>query len=256
MKLIFYNRLLPYWPLQQKSWHWPSRESCPTPHQGVGEQAQWHRHRRVGSTPHPVSQADQISFHPDRHPGLWVGPLQHLPIYDLPECVKGLVLQNHSSRIFMTLANSRIPERSLSEGPGSMVYQNPTARVLICLNITYHTLPHWPSISSCMAGLAGTWTACLGSDAHTSLANLNHRTWSLYRGYIPSSPPGPCPSRQTSWIIPRISESGLCEPGRVVWTCCASCKLCRESRGCSFYSLSPILGWICMWCGHHVLVNK
>lgn len=156
----------------------------------------------------------------------------------------------------MTRANSRIPERSLREGSGLMVYQNLVSRVLICLNITYHTLPHWPSISLCTAGLAGTWTACLGSAAHTSLANLNHRTRSLCRSYIPSSPPGLCPPIQTSWIFPWISESGLCDPGRVVWTCYASCKLCRQSRGCNFYLLSPVVGWTCTWCGHHVLVNN
>lgn len=47
------------------------------------------------------------------------------PIYDLLECVKGLVLQNNSWRISMTRGNSGISERSVGKGLGVMVCQRP-----------------------------------------------------------------------------------------------------------------------------------
>lgn len=39
------------------------------------------------------------------------------PIYDLPVCMKELVMQNHSSRLSMTLGNSRTSKRSFGKGP-------------------------------------------------------------------------------------------------------------------------------------------
>ena len=54
-------------------------------------------------------------------------PIIHT-IYILWEHVKGLVLQNHSHRIYMTLcSNSRITKRNFSEGPISVVYQKSEA---------------------------------------------------------------------------------------------------------------------------------
>ena len=45
------------------------------------------------------------------------------PIFDLLECVKGLVLWNKNPRISMTRDNSTIAERSFGEGPVVTVCQ-------------------------------------------------------------------------------------------------------------------------------------
>lgn len=45
------------------------------------------------------------------------------PIYDPPECVKRLVLQNHSRRISKTQGNSK----NFGEGPVLIVYPKPEA---------------------------------------------------------------------------------------------------------------------------------
>ena len=58
------------------------------------------------------------------------------PIFDLLERVKGLALQDHSYRIFMTWGNSRLSERRFSEGLSLMLYQKPEA-----LNLTSNTNP-------------------------------------------------------------------------------------------------------------------
>ena len=43
------------------------------------------------------------------------------PIYELLECVKGLVLKTQSCSISMTQGNYRISKRSYSEEPGLIV---------------------------------------------------------------------------------------------------------------------------------------
>lgn len=43
-------------------------------------------------------------------------------IYDLLECVKGLILWNQSRKISMTWSNSRISKRRFGEGPVLMMY--------------------------------------------------------------------------------------------------------------------------------------
>ena len=57
--------------------------------------------------------------------------LNTYPIYDLPDCLEGVVLLNHSHRISMTQGNSRISDRNMGEGPVLMVDQKPEA-----LNLT------------------------------------------------------------------------------------------------------------------------
>ena len=49
------------------------------------------------------------------------------PIYELLECMKGLVLQIQNYRISMTQGNNRIFEKSLSAVLVLIVYQNPGA---------------------------------------------------------------------------------------------------------------------------------
>ena len=56
-------------------------------------------------------QANQLSYQPGPdfelvHPSIY-------PIYELLECVKGLVLLSQSCRICMTRDNSRLSEKSL-----------------------------------------------------------------------------------------------------------------------------------------------
>lgn len=57
-------------------------------------------------------QADQGSYHPDPHPGLWTGPPT---ICVLLALLKGSVFKNQNCRISITQNNSRLSERSPSE---------------------------------------------------------------------------------------------------------------------------------------------
>ena len=64
---------------------------------------------------------DQFSYHTVPDPGRELAHPNSYPIYELLERAKELVLQNRGHRIFMTLDNSRISERSPGEGPELMV---------------------------------------------------------------------------------------------------------------------------------------
>lgn len=71
------------------------------------------------------------------------------PIYSLLEHGKGLVLQNHSLRVSMTLGNSRTSKRGFSESPALMLYQEPKI-----WNLTSHTL-HNESLQIKLCGQKG-----------------------------------------------------------------------------------------------------
>jgi hypothetical protein len=81
---------------------WASPEGC-----RAREPAFWHSDLSDILTSSDLSQPD---------PGLWTGQPN---IYELLECIKGLILQMQSYRIFMIKGNNRMSERSLSEVPGS-----------------------------------------------------------------------------------------------------------------------------------------
>lgn len=89
--------LPPYCLLQQKSWLYPLPER--------------------GSH----SSQDLPSPLPTR-PAFELINLNIYPIFDMQ---KGLVLQNHKHRIFMTWGNRRISNRSFSECPILIIYQKP-----------------------------------------------------------------------------------------------------------------------------------
>lgn len=101
----------------------------PTPH---------HRHGSTGHSPDiggPSTLSEQPSYHQIYIQGFEWALSNIYPIYDLLECMKGLVLWNLRHRISITGVISRMFKRSFSEGPVLTMYQKPEE-----LNLDNHTL--------------------------------------------------------------------------------------------------------------------
>lgn len=102
----------------------PQRESWCHPSLCIWERWSWcHVLGISGLDPHlrvtiPMeSWTDWLSYYPNPHSRLWIGPPQHIPYLWPAEAHEVIsVLWNHISRIFMTLGKRRISEKSLDEG--------------------------------------------------------------------------------------------------------------------------------------------
>lgn len=111
-------------PHRRPLWHWPWKIwSYPSPQ----VQESWHcpSPERGSSSIGPrltnsVTTETIIQYFESAHPNIY-------PIYKWLECMKILVLKNHSLSISNTKGNSRIPKRSFNEDPVLIVYQKPKA---------------------------------------------------------------------------------------------------------------------------------
>ena len=116
-------RSAPFWLLPQRSCPISiPQPPHPNPH-NLLRVGQWQWLKKDGTAPCPDC-LNQVPPRPTSRAFSCLSPNIY-PIYDLWECVKGLILRNHEYGNSMTLGSGGIAERSFSEAPVLLGYQKP-----------------------------------------------------------------------------------------------------------------------------------